>query len=304
MNLFRRKKKERYDPTPPLLKWLVVLFIGYAMFLHFSDRQHKIRHDGTSVFGVGQARNDGSALVRADFGTHRLPQHMNIVGDIAGTGEEARCGQTAQIIMDEIFPNSTQTRSYVPAQQKELTVQIGATYADMPWVQALPGMNIQGIREISLVAGNFFTPSQRTDMSLNDTDVVRYRVQLRSLTPHSDPLHIPFQAMDMSEGTGPAVGCGSTAEVHLILWNQDGTRAYDSREAGDKKPLTLNVGKSEWFYGLDRSILNMRAGGARTVIIPSAYMALGSITPHPLATAITQGKMYVMDVHLTNLIQP
>jgi FKBP-type peptidyl-prolyl cis-trans isomerase len=300
---FRRKKKERHDPTPPLLKWLVVLFIAYAMFMNYSDRQQKMAGDGTSVFGVGQPRTDGTAVVRADFGKHLLPQHMTIAGDIAGMGEEARCGQTAQVVLDEILPVTSQPRTYVPAQKKELTVQIGAAYADMPWVQALPGMKTQGIREISLLAGSFFSESQRVAMTINDIDAVRYRVQLQSVTPHSDAHHIPFQAMDSVEGTGAVVGCGSTVEVHLTLWNQDGTKAYDSRETGEKKPITLEVGKAQWFYGLDRSVLNMRSGGVRTVIIPPAYMALGSITPHPLESIIKQGNAYVMDVHLASLVQ-
>jgi FKBP-type peptidyl-prolyl cis-trans isomerase len=300
---FRRKKKERHDPTPPIFKWLVVLFIAYAMYMNYSERQQKQMTDGTSVFGVGQQRNDGTALIRADFGTHRLPQHMTIAGDIAGVGEEARCGQTATVMLDEILPATSQTRTYTPAQQKALTVQIGATYADMPWVQALPGMQAQGIREISLLAGSFFSSEQRVAMTINDADAVRYRVQMQSITPTSDPLHIPFQAMDHAEGAGTVVGCGSTVEVHLALWNQDGTKAYDSREAGEKKPITLEVGKAQWFYGLDRSVLNMRSGGSRTVIVPPAYMALGSQTPHPLSGIVEPNRTYVMDVILTKLVQ-
>lgn len=96
-----------------------------------------------------------------------------------------------------------------------------------------------------------------------------------------------FQKIDTHVGSGSQAVNGSTVTVHYTGWLyapkqklQHGPQVDSSR---DGKPFTFKVGGGSVIKGWDEGIRGMRAGGKRTLIVPSdmafAKKGLGSVPP-------------------------
>ncbi len=283
---FHKDKKPAGNPA--WLKWLVMLFIGYAIFVNYTERKER-----PSVLGATQNQEANDTFSKADFGQYILPSGITIGGDVEGSGEDARCGQTAILIYDEVLPEHATERGVI---DHHMTLHVGLNDGSTPWAVAIPGMMPEGVRNIKVLAGKRYNEDELSRLGLNANDTINYKIEMLEVKPASDPDHIRFQATDRVVGHGETVSCGLIADVHVTLWAPDGTQRFDTRTYKDGTPLSLRVGESTYFYGLDRGLLHMRKYGQRTLIIPPAYATLTEKEDNPFTGVISPDEMVIAEV--------
>jgi FKBP-type peptidyl-prolyl cis-trans isomerase FkpA len=290
------KKDRENRGNPTWLKWAVTLFIAYAIFINYSGRQQQ--KDGAVLGGNQQKAAENTAFVSADFGTYTLPKGITIGGDVAGGGDEARCGQTATLSYSAILPDGKVIEN---DNGKDITLQVGVPQEDKPWAAAIPGIKKGGVRQINVLSSLYYDKDKREKLGLSESDFVNYKVEVTKITPQSSEDSITFQATDRVVGSGEIASCGMIADVHIRLWGADGKKYYDSKDGENAAPLTLNVGGSDYFYGLDRGLLGMKKGGQRTLIVPPAFAVLGSAEKNPFKDVIHTDTMLVAEVTLLDV---
>ena len=291
------EKNKEPKGNPSWLKWVVTLFIAYAIFMNYQERKD---HKNDTVLGVAQQKPlENSAYVSADFGTYTLPKGISIGGDVAGGGDEARCGQTAVLSYDGTLPNG---KAVEGESGKDLSLHVGLPDAAKPWASAVPGMKKGGVRQIKVLSPLRYDEEKRKALGLGDTDALTYKVEIGEITPQSSLDAVPFQATDRVMGNGEIANCGMVADVHLRLWDGNGKIYYDSRNAAkDSKPLSLHVGRSEYFYGLDRGLLGMKKGGQRTLIVPPAFAVASDTKDNPLKDVLKKDRVALVEVELVDV---
>jgi FKBP-type peptidyl-prolyl cis-trans isomerase len=267
--------------TPFWLKWLVLAFIIYAGYLNLTGKDAGTAPATTS--GTGTAATAPAEVVASVTSTG-----LSIPNDIEGAGDAAACGQTASVTAKGRTGNGQTVNLPAPPSP----VHIGVPAAEQPWLEALVGMKPGGVREVSLGATRL-TEAVRTPLKLAEGETLRVMLTLESLTPSVPEGSLPFLATDLATGTGEVASCGRTAAWHLTLWNPDGSLRYSSREAG--APLKGVIGAGTYAYGLDRTLLGMRAGGTRRAILPPAYLAAPENAP---ALDMPRDQVVIADVQL------
>ncbi len=283
--------------NPSWLKWVVTLFIAYAIFMNYQERKD---HKNDTVLNVAQAKpSENSAYVSADFGSYTLPKGISIGGDVTGDGNEARCGQTATLSYAGTLPNG---KALDGEDGKATVLQVGLPDDLKPWASAVPGMKKGGVRQIKVLAPLRYDEAKRKALGLAETDALNYKVEISAITPESPVDAIPFQATDRVAGNGEIANCGMVADVHLRLWAPDGTSYYDSRTAQKGgKPLSLHVGRAEVFYGLDRGLLGMKKGGQRTLVVPPAFAVPAAGKDNPLKDVLKKDQVGLVEVELMDV---
>lgn len=276
------------NPTPQWLKWLVLGFIFYAGYLHLTGKN-------AATLGGSEDGNGGYVASKAaDVTTVTNESGFSIPNDIQGAGDPATCGQTATVTVAARRANG---EPVAISDGQPITLNVGVPKPDKPWAGAVVGMKPGGVREVSL-SGHVFDEKTRADLNLEESDTLRVMLTLQTLSPSIAVGKLAFLATDLENGLGEVARCGRQAEVHLTLWNPDGSVNYSSREA--KAPLKLVIGESKLFYGLDRALLNMRAGGTRRAVIPAAYLTAAEHAP-AAAFTFPHDQTLIADVQLLNV---
>ena len=254
------KDKRPQVAAPSWLKWILIAFIAYAAFLHFTTGEKAANHTSmaaASGFASSAARD------------YRQQQNVQIGGDIPGTGEDALCGQAAEVKVTGKYPDGT-TIEHVDGTQP-ITLSVGAATKDSPWAPGIIGMKVGGVREVILPASTLEEATQKAKQLDKDANL-QYRIELFSLNPNLPPNTLAFRATELTIGNGDEAACGDTVKVHLVLWGADGQMLYSTLKDNNKEPITLTIGENALFYGLDRGVLGMHEGGGRSVVIPPAYL--------------------------------
>jgi FKBP-type peptidyl-prolyl cis-trans isomerase FkpA len=289
-------QKKEYKGNPTWLKWAVTLFIGFVLYNQYVDR--KAQKDD-SVLNVSQDKPlENQAFAKADMGKYALPSGIIVGGDVAGSGDVASCGQVATVTYSASLPNGTVLQSEAG---DKIHIPVGLEDAEKPWVAAVTGMQSGGVRQVQVLASVRYDEKKRTEMALKESDVLAYKVELEALTPSSPSEVIGFQATDRVVGSGNVANCGMMAEVHVRLFAMDGKPYYDSRSRTDAKPLTVHLGKAEYFYGLDRGLLGMTQGGQRTLIIPPEFAIAGGAENNPFKDVLPAKSMVIAEVELLDV---
>ncbi len=285
-------EKKSYTGNPGWLKWLVLAFIGYAVYLHFTGQKMTPQAPReTGKAGLTQSSRNASSLPDV------TDSNIKIGGDIKGSGDEAQCGQTAKVQVSAILPGGKEYQGKaVPEGITE--VNVGKTDATYPWMAGLSGMSAGGVREILVPANYVFDETAMKEQGLGAQDRLRFKVQLDSLSPAADPDAIPLRVMDTLPDRGMMAYCGDTVTFNLVLWNSDGQLLYDSAK---QEPLVMQLGDAAVFYGLDRAMLGMREGGVRTAIIPPAYI---TASEHPARKTLPEGQVALADIALIKVEKP
>lgn len=276
--------------NPAWLKWLVMAFLGYAVYLHFTgERLGPVPPAERGKAGLTDARPVAAPL--KDI----TDSSVKIGGDIKGGGDEAICGQTATVRVSAFLPDGKEfTGTAVPEGAKQ--VHVGKADDAYPWISGLTGMSVGGVREVLVPVRRVLEKDTVEKHGFKPEAAVRFRVQLDALTPTAKRDGIPYLATDTVIGHGRVTLCGDNVSYRLRLWKPDGAVRYDSGNT----PITAQLGDASVFYGLDRTLLGMREGGVRTVIVPPAYLvspgAIGK--KHPALAALPEGEIAVADVSL------
>lgn len=287
--------KRPSSANPTWLKWLVMAFLGYAAYLHFTGEQL-----GT----IPPAESGKAGLTTANPAATPLKDitdtSVKIGGDIKGSGDEAMCGQTATVRISAFLPDGKDfTGDAVPEGAKD--VHVGKADETYPWMAGLTGMSAGGVREVMLPVNRVLNEKMVEEGGFQPNDTIRFRVQLEALAPTANREAIPLRVMDTVVGKGRLTLCGDSVSYNLTLWKQDGTELYSS----GKTPINAQLGDASVFYGLDRALLGMREGGVRTVIVPPAYLVSpGNSTKHPALTALPEGQIAIADISLVTSAPP
>ncbi len=275
---FNRNNKDRAT-NPVWLKWMVMLFIGYAIFINYTERQKQAQQ---GVVPVAGQKDVNAASKRADFGAYNLPAGIHIGGEIDGYGAEATCGQTAEVSFRQIIEEAEAT------EKQQLSLQVGVPLKEHPWAAAVVGMKKDGVREVKVVS----------KVEGSSDALTSYKIEMNALTPHSGKDFIAFQAIDRKDGSGNTTKCGMEVSVGLTIYGASGKALYVSDADA---PLVFTVGQAEYLYGLDRGILGMKQRGKRTLIIPPAFAVLGEKADDALRDAVKEDAMVVAEITLVNL---
>jgi FKBP-type peptidyl-prolyl cis-trans isomerase len=290
MALIFGKPKKRAKPqgNPPWLTWSVTLLIAYMLFNHYTEKKKQPAISEKETVATEQVQLDTSTTKPENKptpttaaqkeepikdATPALPTGVTIGGDIAGHGHMAECGMEMVLLVDTSFPEASERKGEI---KKEMRVRAGITDT-APWVAALDGMKIGGVRQINMPA-EMAVDASELNTTLSANDVVQYKVELQQLIPAIPQDELSYYKQDITEGTGESGICGSKAAFHLVLWGRNGKALYDSMKVEGKAeaiPLTTNIGHGEYFYGIDATLLGMKEGGARFAVIPPAYVSLG-----------------------------
>jgi FKBP-type peptidyl-prolyl cis-trans isomerase len=91
---------------------------------------------------------------------------------------------------------------------------------------------------------------------------------------------------DVKTGTGPEVKMGDRVTVHYTGTLKDGTKFDSSRDKGT--PFTFTVGRGV-IEGWSQGVIGMKAGGRRTLVVPSSlgYGKAGSPPRFPPDATLT-----------------
>lgn len=287
------EKKTYAGGTPGWLKWIVLAFIAYAVYLHFTGEQvinKAPKEDGKA--GLTQASRLGTTL--PDITDTRI----KVGGDIKGSGDEAQCGQTASVRVSASLPDGKEFNG-AGTSAEAIDAMVGKSDDSRPWMAGLTGMSAGGVREVLVPIERVLDAKQMKEGDFKEKDAVRFRVHLDKLSPSADPDAVPLRVMDTLPGNGALAYCGDTVSVVLTFWGPDGKMLYDS---GKEKPITLQLGESAVFYGLDRTILGMRAKGVRTAIVPPAYLV--SDKENKVLDALPKGQLAIVDISLVSIEKP
>lgn len=282
-----RNKNNRPQAAPAWLKWVLIAFIGYAGFLHFTDRGEKAATQTASMAASG--------LTAGGVQYTPVNNGVRVGGDIPGAGEEALCGQLAEVKVNGRYPDGS---LIAPADgQKELRLNVGAATEEFPWAPGIVGMKVGGVREVLLNA-SVLPEETRKAKALEDNAGLQYRIELLSLTPNVPTGTLSFRAMALNEGTGEEARCGDKVKIHLVLWGPDGTMLYSSMRDNHQSPLPITLGGSEIFYGIDRGVLGMRTGGGRSLVIPPAYLQTSGGDTYKILEKLPGDAIVLADVTL------
>lgn len=283
--LFGRKpeKKERAT-NPAWLKWMVAAFIGYAIFVNYSERKERVN---TGSRQASELENAGQSVYeKADTQTFTLPNNVQVTGELKGQGQTAYCGMIA-------IANITPVLAKKEGDTITKKVIVGADNEDVPWAAALQGMKEGGVRKISL--------SETIDTKLQKTS--SYKIELKDVLPdENDKEMIAYQALERTIGRGVTARCGLEADFAVILRDQYGKVAYDS--TAGQNHLTTIIGENSYFYGLEKGLLGMKPTGIRTLIIPPSYIVLGDKVPEDMRNAIVPGTLLIAEITLVKLRNP
>jgi len=95
-------------------------------------------------------------------------------------------------------------------------------------------------------------------------------------------------------GTGAVAATGTSATVTYTGWLYSATAANFKGKQFDAGTLTFKLGAGSLISGFDQGVLGMKAGGSRTILVPSSmgYGASGT-------TGIPPNSGLVFDVKLT-----
>lgn len=262
-----RKKRRRPDSRPPWLKWLLLVFILYAVYVVVTTRE------GQHTLERTQSRLEKNEVLDVTSYKNKIfPQDAAAlrIQDISeGEGNPAVCGQQVALSYQAYLAQGNELNDQA-TREKPLRFTIGDAHVMPVFDRGVIGMKAGGKRSIiapSLMAYGL-EDYQRNDVP--DGATIRMEMELLSISPPlPDIAEMPYRIAEVAIGGGSMLTCGYAADVRIKLWNLEGKLLYSNHEAAEG--LTITPGKSEVMMGLEQGILGMLDGGTRLLIIPPAF---------------------------------
>jgi FKBP-type peptidyl-prolyl cis-trans isomerase len=297
------RKKPKPQGNPPWLTWSVTALIVYMIYNQYTDRKNS-EFAGKLQQRLPQNQAVQPVPINADTKNmeaatkvqpeQTLSEKITIRGDIEGRGIAASCGHLLQINYDELAPDNSDFKA-----KENISLEIKAGLkASSLWHEAITGMKMGGVRQINVKAADIYNDKQLSENSLKSSDLLEYKIELKSLQPTKNSDEIDLQIIDNSSGEGETINCTKTAELQLTLWGIDGKKLYENDA---ENPLKSRIGYNDYFYGLDQTLLGMKVGGVRSAIIPPSYAKLSDEANKIFKNKIIENQMVIVQVKLLNI---
>lgn len=312
-----QEKKVHYS-NPGWLRWVVFIFMLYAAYTIYTQDPSVLQVNPNN-FAPNTDTPSGLQALPPQTNTNTIiGQNISMIaaqtdvsthyqkgGEILGNGDVADCGQLATIKAEATTQDGLPLAGF-GADRPADTMTIGTDKA--AWFEGVRGMRVGGVREVYIPLSDIVDTKTLEEKKWNAASLARFKLQLQKLEPSSPAGTLGFQVFDLMAGQGEQVQCGNKVTAHVDVWARNGSKAFTTK---DKSPLTLTVGAVPYFYGLDRAVVDQRAGGARRVIVTPEYLrAPASNTPSEDATikgllaAIGKDDLVIMDVYLISVEKP
>lgn len=282
----KRKKHKPKDPLPGWVKWAVLAFIAYAVFVNPNrGKQMEAATSETAPDAIGVA-------------SEKLSQYKNALGDFgvtlrvedvsAGAGHPILCGQEIALTYDAFHEDGKPVGDRA-TKENPYRLRIGAGKAMPALEQGIIGMNVGAKRRI-FARNTLAYRDTREGIDKNAT--LRFDVELLSAAPDLTKLDsAPFRIADTASGNGGVVICGQPVRVMATVWTVEGKKRFETKE-----PVTFTPGASEVALGIEQGIIGMARGGMRTLIIPPSMQKPmhGGKPAHSFA--LPQSQAVIVDV--------
>lgn len=265
-------KKRTSEPTPPWLKWLVIVFIlmGLAGSLKKGspDAPNKMQE------AFHQMSTSLEPAKFSNFETYKnkvLPSNsgLRMEEQKQGEGQPAVCGQEVSLAYSTWLDEHTSINDSA-SEDKPLTFRIGSGTVPKALELGVVGMKAGGERILNAPAELAYGAEKFARSDVPPKASVRFQVRLLSMHPTlPDPAASPYRILPVRSAYGPDITCGAAAKVKVTLWALDGKKLYPTQV--EQGPITFTPGQSEVFLGLEQGVIGMTPGSTRTLIVPPAW---------------------------------
>lgn len=273
------RKRNKNNPTPTWLMWLVVAFIAYTMLTSNNRKSTapvQIDKENSTISTTEPVREEPSLgsiidpkkLINIDSLKGKfLPQtiiKLSVKDTSQGDGEFAICGQKVTIS----YSSFTEEKKEVESEQK-ITFQIGEGKVMPALERGVVGMKKNGARTITSPGNMAYGVEKFTRNDVPALANINFEVKMLDISPKLPEIGA-YRVLGDGYGQGKIYTCGSEAKVHVSIWDVEGKKLYNSRD-NNGNPLTFTIGKSEVFLGLEQGMLEMSEGMHRNLIVPPSF---------------------------------
>ena len=288
---WNKRNRKRSAQANAAINWVIIAMVGLAVVTHFTNKK------GELSVTMPDAATDMANKTVVNLKHYRnkilpdQPAILTVQEEKEGEGAPAICGQVVTLAF-EAFDKEGQPINDSASQDTPITFTIGEKKAMPAFEQGLLGMRTGGIRNI------FAPPSfaygvpgfDRENMPIKEN--VTFKVHLLAITPPLPaPDETPYRFIENKYGTGHMLTCGDSASFNMIIWALDGKKLFATA-----KPITITPGSSSHFLGVEIAALNMKPGGARTIITPPFFQKRLNGKPDALEIPFPKDQTVLVDI--------
>jgi len=290
--IWKKRTRKRSASVSAAMNWAIVMMVVFAIFTHITNSGDDLT---IAVPEVAKDTTRETIATLKSFKNKILPTSLSLQDIKQGQGAPVICGQSVTIAYKAADSDGNPIEDSATA-NAPLTLTIGLKKAMPAFEEGLTGMRKGGVRNI--VAPPFYAYGAegfgRENVPLNDA--ITFEVEMLNASPTlPDPTETSYRFINARIGLGYSLACGKSASFNVTVWNIEGAKLYTS-SGEDKSPLTLTPGSSEHFLGLENSLIGMKPGGVRTVIVPPAYQKRMNGGAEPLEIAFPKNQTVLVDI--------
>lgn len=268
LHWFDKKKRVEKHPTPPWVKWLVLGFIFYAVFIGAKTDQ-----DGAPT-SINQAFTNIQDSVKTSFD---LEHYKNKILPDTGTslyikdmeygqGNPIICGQDVKIAYEVLRADGTAVDD-AATKEKPLAFRIGGEKVLPVFEQGIIGMQVGGRRSIIASPDLAYGSRPQTEKELAQA-TLQFNIELLAAKPDLPNLDdTPYRIAEVASGGGHTILCGQPVNVRVTVWDVKGKKIFSSGE----ELLSFIPGASNVFMGLEQGVIGMPRGGLRLLAVPPPF---------------------------------
>lgn len=264
--IFFRKYRRNKQPPPRWMMWLMLVFILYAVF---ASQNH---HSPTGQ-AINKATKELSPNNLLDIEGFKATLFPNTDKSImwtelqTGSGDRIVCGQEATIA----YTTHTEEGSLLPdlaEKDRPLIFRLGEGRVLPALEEGVSGMAKNGIRQIRAEPSRAYGNKLFAKEGMPSDAPVVFNVTLLELSPTlPDPLDTSYRILLRRPGNGLRLLCGDSAQVKLTIWDVEGKKLYPQGKE-DPPPITIKIGESRMFMGLEQALINSAPGAQYLLIVP------------------------------------
>ncbi len=277
------------DMMARVVRWAVLLFLGYALlhgFFDFGSKAPTVRHGAAGDQAKSQEKECDTVNPLKNFSSAALPllpsylPALRIQDITPGDGAPAMCGQDATLRYEYTLASGEVIFSNFKSGKEPQPVRLGSSALLHGLERGVIGMKPGGERRMTIPPDLAFAAV--TDIrALRDASAfslprgqdirdlpVTARVSLIAAAPPPPASDLGLRAITTRLGYGALVQCGSIVEADITVWKLNGARIFSTP---DHEPVRFVVGMGTLPLGIEQGVIGMQEGSQRTVIMPVDY---------------------------------